>query len=111
MIDEVLFLILLIPADRLAAGKRGLGGGQPGDRHAERRAGDVVHAHLVAEGDAVGVAAVLAADADLQVLAVLLLARLAALGDADLDQLADPVDVERLERVDRQDLLARRRSA
>ena len=64
----------------LTAGKRGLGGGQPGDRHAERRAGNVVHPHLVAERDAVRVAAVLAADADLQVLAVLLLARLAALG-------------------------------
>ena len=41
---------------------------------------------LVAEGDAVRVAAVLAADADLQVLAVLRLAGLAALLDAHLDR-------------------------
>ena len=36
---------------------------------------------------------------------------LAALADADLDELADAGDVERLERVDRQDLLLDDRSA
>jgi hypothetical protein len=61
--------------------------------------------HLVAEGDAVGVAAVLAADADLEMLARLLLAGGTTLGDAHLDELADAADGERLERVDREDLL------
>ena len=102
---------LFVAANGLTVGKSRLRRGQSGDRHAERRARHVVHADLVAERDAVGVTAVLAADPDLQVLAVLLLARLAALGHADLDQLADAVDVDRLERVDRQDLLLRRMSA
>ena len=44
-----------------------LGGGEAGDRHAEGRAGDVVQPDLVAEGDRGRVAAVLAADADLEV--------------------------------------------
>ena len=95
----------------LRLAQRGLGGGQAGDRHAERRAAHVVHADLVAEDHAVRVAAVLAADADLQVLAVLRLAALAALLDAHLDELADAADVDRLERVDRQDLLLRGTSA
>jgi hypothetical protein len=46
---------------------RGLGRGEAGDRHAEGRAGDVVQPDLVAEVDDCGVAAVLAADADLEV--------------------------------------------
>ncbi len=46
-----------------------LGGGQAGDRHAERRAADVVQAHLVAERDRGGIATVFATDADLQALA------------------------------------------
>ncbi len=60
-----------IPGDRteppigsLIARDRGLGRGDAGDRHPERRAADVVEADLVEEGDAVGVAAVLAADAE-----------------------------------------------
>ena len=63
--------------DRAAQG--GLRRRQPRDRHAERRAGDVVEAGAVAEVDRGRVAAVLAADADLEVRA----ASAAAL-DADL---------------------------
>src|SRR5438045_1899068 len=81
--------VLLVPL-RLA--ERRLGRRQPGDRHAEGRAAHVVHADLVAEMHAVGVAAVLAADADLQVLVVLRLPRLAPLLDADVDELADAAD-------------------
>ncbi len=66
------------------------------------RAAHVVHAHVVAELDAVRLAAVLAADADLE-----LRPGGAALLDADLDQLADAVPVERLERVGRQDAAGR----
>ena len=46
---------------------RGPAGLQPGDRHPERRAGHVVQADLVEEVHRVRVAAVLAADAELQV--------------------------------------------
>src|SRR4051794_21634212 len=68
-------------------------------RHAERRARHVVHAHLHTELDAARLAAVLAADADLQ-----LFPRRTALADADLDDLADADLIEHLERVLRQDL-------
>ena len=44
----------------------GLGGGQAGDRHAERRAAHVVEAGVVEQGDRLGVAAVLAAHAELE---------------------------------------------
>ena len=44
--------------------------GEPGDRDAERGAGDVVQAGAVAELDALGIAAVLAADADLELRAL-----------------------------------------
>ena len=57
---------------------------QPGDRHAVGRAGDVVEADLLAEGDRGRIAAVLAADAELDVRP----RRAAALG-GDADQLAD----------------------
>ena len=61
---------------------------------------------LVAEDDAVRVAAVLAADADLEVLAVLRLAAPCGPSATPISiELADAADVERLERVDRQDLL------
>ena len=79
--------------------RRGLGGGQPRDRDAERRAGDVVQPDLVAEGDARRVAAVLAADADLQARS-----RGAARLGGDPHQLSDALAVEDLERVLRQDL-------
>src|SRR5687767_6215780 len=45
---------------RAGALEGGLGGGEAGDRDAERGAAHVVEADLVAEGDAVRVAAVLA---------------------------------------------------
>ncbi len=81
-------------AELLPVPDRGLGRRQPGDRHAERRARDIVHADVVAEVDAGGVAAVLAADADLEV----------GLGGASLlcshlDELTDAGDIEGLEGV------------
>src|SRR6266540_5087960 len=51
----------------LAAGKRRLGGREPGDRNPERRAGDVVETQAVTGRDRGGIAAMLAADAHLQV--------------------------------------------
>ncbi len=77
--------------------ERGLGGGQTCDGHAERRAADVVQAHLVAELDGRGIATVFAADADLEVLL-----RRTPLGHSHLDQLAHAFRVERLERIDQQ---------
>src|ERR1700720_3980292 len=53
-------------AGRPFAGRR-LRGGKPGDRHPERRARDIVEPDLVTEGDRARVAAMLAADADLEV--------------------------------------------
>src|SRR5689334_20704608 len=80
---------------RLALGRDDrLGRGEAGDRHPERAAADVVEADPVEEVDRLGVAAVLAADAELE----LLVHRTAALG-ADLDELADARLVDRLERV------------
>ena len=62
-----------------AAARRAIG-------HPERAAADVVEAGVVEQGDALRVAAVLAAHADLEVL----LHRATALG-AELDQLTDAV--------------------
>src|SRR5438105_57634 len=67
----------------------GLGGGQPGDRHAVGGAADVIQAQGLAEGDGGRVAAVLAADAELGVGAL----GAAALG-GDADQVADALLVE-----------------
>ena len=61
---------------------------------AEGRAGDVVEADLVAELDGLRIAAVLAADADLEVGA-----RVASLGGGHLHQLPDASLVERGERI------------
>src|SRR5437868_11101685 len=83
----------------------GLGGGEAGDRHPERRAAHVVHPDLVAEHHAVRVAAVFAADAHLQVLAVLRLPARAPLANSDVDEPTHAPHVDRLERIDRQDLL------
>src|SRR6478736_5431353 len=91
-------LSLRLARDRLA--ERGLGRSQARDRHAIGRARHVVEADRVAEGDGGGIAAVLAADADLE-----RGARLAAAGDADLDELADTFLVERDEGVDGEDAL------
>src|ERR1043166_4798652 len=79
--------------------QRGLRRGEAGDGHAERRAGDVVEADEVAEGYRARLAAVLAADADLEAG----LRRAPALR-ADLHQLADAVAVQDLERVVGQNL-------
>src|SRR3979409_653164 len=68
-------------------------------RHAERAARHVVQTQLVAQVDGVRVAAVLAADADLQ-----LRPRLAAFAHRHRHQPAHPVLVDGLEWVARQDL-------
>src|SRR6266849_8206492 len=76
-----------------------LGGGQTGDGNAERAAAYIGQADLVAELDGVRIAAVLAADADFQILALT-----AALVDADLHQSAHAVDVDRLKWIPGDDL-------
>src|SRR5581483_7263770 len=78
--------------------ERGLGGGEPRERHAVRRAGDVVEAEPVAERDRARLAAVLAADTELE-----LAPRRAAALDGDPHQAADAVLVEDLERVPLED--------
>src|ERR1700733_7986415 len=84
---------LRLAADRLA--ERGLRGGEACDRHAVRRAGDVIETDLVTERHRGRIAAMFAADADLQVGT-----GLAATRDADLDQFADAVAIDRDERID-----------
>src|SRR5262249_40039182 len=69
---------------------------QPGDWHSERRAAHVIQPDLVAEFDAVGVAAVFAADADFEVGV-----RRAASFDTQFHQAADAVEVDGLKRVAR----------
>src|SRR6266850_8489050 len=71
---------------------------QPGNRDAERRCTDVVHADGVAEFYAVGVATMLTANADLQ-----FVARLATLFDAPAHEHAHALGIERLERVGTKD--------
>src|SRR5690349_15937581 len=77
-----------------SVGERGVGGGEPGDRDAQRRAADVVEAEPVAEVDAARITAMLAADADVEIGA-----RCAAPVDRDLHEVADAALVERGERV------------
>src|SRR5581483_4229053 len=79
-----------------SGGEGRLGRGEPGDGHPERRAGDVVEPDRVAEGNRIRVAAVLAADADLEVGA-----RAPALLDGEPHLAPDADRVERLERVRR----------
>ena len=74
--------------------ERGLSGGQTRHRHAERRATHVGQAEPVAELHAVRVAAVFAADAELDVGA-----GAAAFFDGDLHQLADAGLIDRGERI------------
>ena len=62
---------------------------EPGDGHAIGRAADVIEAGRLAEGDAGGVAAMLAANAELEAG----LGRPAPLG-RDRDQFADALDVD-----------------
>src|SRR5262249_19387662 len=92
-------------ASRLARrrlAERGLGGRQARDRHPERRARDVVEPDGIAERDRSRIAAMLAADAELEIVP-----RLAPALDRNLDELADAFTVERDERIDRQDALRR----
>src|SRR5262245_718366 len=79
-----------------------LRGSEPRDRNPEWRAGDVVEAELVAERDRRRVAAVLAADADFE-----LVARLAAALDADAHRLAHAFAIDRHERIGRKDAARR----
>ena len=79
---------------------RSLRGSEAGDGHAERAAGDIVQADLVAELDGHGVAAVLAADAEVDV-GVGLAAKLCRHGN----ELADADLVEAGERITLVDLL------
>ena len=77
-----------------------LSGSQTCDRHTERRAADVVQANIVAELDAGGIAAVLAADTQAQVGT-----GLTAIVSSHLDQLADTDLIQVLERIALVDLL------
>src|SRR5262245_3083963 len=76
--------------------QRRLGGGKARDRHAKRRAGDIVERRLVAERDRGWIAAVLAANSDLE-----LAPRRAPALDTDADQLAHSVPIDGNERVGR----------
>src|SRR5438045_1071164 len=80
-------------------GEGGLGGGQTSDGDAVGRTTDVIESDHVEELDAVGVATVLAADAQLQVRV-----GLTAVLSRHAHELADAVAVERLEGVDWQNL-------
>ena len=79
--------------DELTAfAKRGLGRGEPGDRHSEWAARHVIQPNLVAEQDRVGIATMFATNAALQVFL-----RRAAFGDTHFNQLTHARHVERLE--------------
>src|SRR2546421_737036 len=77
-----------------------MGRREPGDRDPERGAGHVVQSYRVTELDARGVASVFAANADLEIPA-----NLATLSDAYPHELTDPVAVDCLERVARENPL------
>src|SRR5580704_1222132 len=86
--------VVLGRARHLVLAQLGLRGGEAGDRHAVRRARDVIEARLAAEADRGRVAAMLAANSELQ-----FGPGLPAALDGDLDQLADTFRVDRHERV------------
>src|SRR5262249_42318013 len=90
-----------LPAARVLA-QRGLGGRKPRDWNTERRAGNVIKTDLMKERNRGRIAAVLAADADLEVIA-----RRAAALDADPHQLADAFTIDRDERIGREDAALR----
>ena len=81
-------------------GKRRVRRRQECDRHAVGRAANVIHSDLVAEDHRFGIAAVFAADADLQVGP-----GLASALRPDFEEMADAFLIERLERVVGEDLL------
>src|SRR3989454_5370157 len=93
-------LKLSLPVSRAPMRQRRLRRREPRARHAERRRRDVRQTGLVEELDRRRIAAVLAADPDLQVLA-----RLAAPLDAHAHHGSDALAIEDLERVGRDDLL------
>src|SRR5437762_178183 len=80
--------------------ERGLCGRESGHRHSIRRGADVVETGVVEEVNRCGVAAVLAADSDLQ-----LGTRLASALDADAHEIAHALHVDRRERILFEDLL------
>src|SRR5438132_2703875 len=81
------------------ARNRGLRRSQTRDRHAERRRADVVEPDFLEKPDRVRIAAVLAADPELEILACR-----APLRHRDLDELADAGRFDRRERVVLHDL-------
>src|SRR5260221_14229793 len=80
--------------------QRRLGGGEAGDGDGVGGARDVVEPDLLAELDRGGIAAMLAADAELEVLA-----RPPAALAGDAHELADALDIERDEGIVREDAL------
>src|SRR5579883_219369 len=83
---------------RNALAERGLRGREPSDRHAEWRAGHIVEPSRVAECDRSRIAAMLAADADLE-----LVAHGTPALDTDANELADAFAIDRHEWIRRQD--------
>src|SRR5262245_63422898 len=79
-------------------GERCVRGREARDGHPVGGARDVVETAAMEEGDRRRIAAVLAADPDLE-----LLARPASVLHGDADELADPFLVDRLERIERED--------
>src|SRR6185295_6583945 len=90
---------LRLARDLLA--ERGLRCGEARDRHAVGRARDVVETDLVAERHRGGIAAMLAADADLETGP-----GLATAGDTDLHEFTDAVAIDRDKRIDFENPLA-----
>src|SRR5882672_11648145 len=80
--------------------ERGLRRSQPRDRHAVGRARHIIQPDLVAERHRSRIAAMLAANADLEAGA-----GLASAHDADLHEFADAVTIDRDERIDLEDTL------
>src|SRR5690348_2422117 len=76
----------------------GLRRSETGDRHAIGRAGNIVQSDLVTEGDGSRIAAVFAANTDLEIRTGFAPAR-----HADFHQLADSVSIDRDKGVDLQD--------
>src|SRR4051812_23318856 len=98
----------MIPPESFLCGRcrrfteRRLRGRKPRNRYAERRTGNIIQADLVAERNRGGIAAMLAADAELQVLASLAPALV-----ADADEFADTLLVNRHERIGRENAFGR----
>src|ERR1700744_1568421 len=89
---------LRLADSRLA--ERGLRGRKPCDRHAIGRAGYVIQPDLMTEGDGSGIAAMLAANANLQIRT-----SLAPSCNADLHQFTNAIAVHRDKGIDLQDTL------